>query len=205
MCNGKDAALACRDGHLAAVPCRGALGCGDYQGKASCDDSLASAGDPCLAESDEELACTLDKKQVVVCRGGTFVPHLECRGKLGCSPLGKQVSCDTSIAVTSDACKMQGSSACSEDRKELLVCRDGHFAHHRFCRGDAGCFFRDDAPTCDETRSREGDECGVPGYVVCSVDGKSELLCQGGRFAFSRACKSTCQVVNGGRGGIDCR
>lgn len=204
-CTGKGASLVCRNGRLVEVPCRGALGCGDYQGKASCDDSVAAAGDACMGESEEEYACSTDQKRAVVCRGGVFVPYLECRGKLGCSLLGKQISCDTSLAAKGDPCKAQGSSACAEDHAEMLVCRDGHFAHHRFCRGKAGCFFRDEAPTCDETLSKEGDECGVDGYVACSTDGTRELICQGGRFTLSRTCKNACQVVSGGRGGIDCR
>ena len=206
LCMGKEAALTCQSSKLVEVACRGPLGCGTYQGHTSCDDSIASNGDACMGESEEEYACSVDKKRAVLCQAGKFVPYLECRGKKGCALLGKQIACDTSVAAKSDPCKVQGDSACSDDQKEMLVCKDGKFAHYRFCRGRAGCYFRDEAPACDETQSQEGDECGVPGYVVCSVDGKTELICQSGHFSYSRTCKSACTVIAGGRGGgVDCR
>jgi hypothetical protein len=40
---------------------------------------------------------------------------------------------------------------------------------------------------------------------VCSEDGKSELVCQGGRFMKARTCRKGCTVIAGGRGGIDCK
>ena len=58
---------------------------------------------------------------------------------------------------------------------------------------------------CDVTLSMEGDPCGLPNYAVCSVDGKDELICQGGTFVKSRACRKTgCQVTNRPGRLIDC-
>jgi hypothetical protein len=205
LCTDKGNALSCQGGKLVAVACRGPLGCTKFQEKASCDDSEAAEGDTCMGEGDDEYACSVDKKRALVCKNGRFERYLECRGKSGCALLGRQISCDTSVAAKNDPCKVQGASACAVDQKEMLVCRDGKFGHYRYCRGQAGCYTKDDAPACDETLSQELDECGLPGFVVCSEDGKSELICQGGRFVKARACKTGCTVIAGGRGGIDCR
>lgn len=205
FCASNEAALSCQSNRLTEVACRGIRGCETFKGQGICDDSVASEGDACMGASEEEYACSVDKKRAVVCRNGKFVPYLECRGNAGCSMLGKQIACDTSVAAKADPCKVQGASACADDQKEMLVCRDGKFAHYRFCRGKAGCYFLDGAPACDETHSLEGDECGIAGYVVCSVDEKSELICQGGRFAFSRPCRTSCAVLGNGRAGIDCK
>lgn len=201
-CLDKKTALACRSGKLVPVSCNGALGCSKFADHANCDDSIASAGDSCM---DEEYACTPDKKRALVCKNGKFQLHLECRGKGGCALLGQQVSCDTSVANKGDPCKVQGAVACSDDQKQMVICKDGKFEIHRYCRGQYGCYSKNDAPACDETLSLDGDPCGIAGYVVCSVDGKSELVCQGGRFTTARACKTACTVMNRPGRPIDCQ
>lgn len=205
LCPNKATALTCRNGKLIEVACRGPLGCTTFQERANCDDSVASEGETCMGATEEEYACSTDKKRALICKNGKFESYLACRGKAGCTMLGLQVSCDTSVAAKDDPCKVQGSSACAEDQKELLICRDGKFTHHRFCRGLTGCRLKDEMPACDETLSLELDECSVSGYLVCSVDGLSELVCQGGRFIKSRTCRTGCTVVAGGRGAIDCK
>ena len=205
VCANKTLALTCTSGKLSEVACRGPIGCTTYQEHANCDNSVASEGESCMGETDEEYACSLDKKRALICKAGKFERYLECRGKSGCSLLGHQVSCDNSVAAKDDPCKVQGASACTENHKEMLVCRDGKFAHYRHCRGQAGCYSKDGVPACDETLSLELDECGLPGFVVCSVDGLSELICQGGRFVKARTCRTGCTVIAGGRGGIDCK
>ncbi len=204
-CLDKNTALACHSGKFAKVACRGPLACTKFRDHANCDDSLASDGDACMGEDEDEYACTPDKKRALVCKQGRFARHLECRGKGGCSLLGRTISCDTSVAVIHDPCKSPGAVACAEDQKHMLICREGEFALHRFCRGQFGCHMKGDTPTCDETLAVEGDPCGLAGYVVCSVDGQSELVCQGGRFQKSRSCrKSGCVVTNRAGRPIDC-
>jgi hypothetical protein len=205
LCMNASAALSCVGGKFAEVQCKGPLGCTRYQEKANCDVSVSSEGDACLGQNDEEYACSLDKKRALICKHGKMERYLECRGKGGCALLGQQVSCDTSVAEKNDPCKVQGASACTANQKELLVCREGKFVHYRHCRGQAGCYTRDEAPACDETMSLELDECGLPGFVVCSVDGQSELICQNGQFVKVRSCKNGCTVIGGGRGGISCK
>ncbi|MBX3206931.1 MAG: hypothetical protein KF764_17805 [Labilithrix sp.] len=203
-CTDKKTAIACQGGTFVEVACAGPLGCSKYQDHANCDTSLASAGDPCLGE-DDEYACSADGKHAVVCKNGKFEPWLECRGKAGCTMLGRTVSCDTSIAEKDDACKTQGAVACGGDQKHMLICRDGRFAVYRYCRGQHGCFSRGETPSCDLTQSLAGDPCGIPGQVVCSVDGKSELVCQGGVFTKSITCKTACTVTNRPGRPIDCQ
>jgi len=203
FCSTKTEALACHDGKLVPVGCHGPLGCNRMGDHATCDDSVAELGDACMGTGEQEYACSGDRKRALVCKQGKFAAYLDCRGPAGCAPLGQQVSCDNSVAEKGDVCMVTGGSACSVDKKEMLICRDGHFAPYRYCRGQFGCYTRADAPACDETLSLEGDPCGLPGYVVCSVDKQSELICQGGAFVKSRACKKTgCTVV---ARGVDCQ
>lgn len=202
-CVDKAAALACHDGKLVKVSCSGPAGCANYGEHASCDTSVANAGDPCMGE-DDEYACSPDKKRALTCKGGSFSLHLACRGKGGCAVSGHHVTCDASIAVVGDPCKTAGALACAEDKKHLLACKLGKFELHRYCRGAGGCFLDDDAPSCDETLALGGDPCRVPGQVACSVDGQAELICEGGVFTRSRACKGGCTPTNRGGRAVEC-
>jgi hypothetical protein len=204
LCLDKKTAISCQGGKFASVTCGGPLGCTKFQEHANCDTSVANEGDPCMGEGDDEYACSPNQKRAVVCKAGKFERYLECRGKGGCSVLGRTVACDTSVAVKGDPCKSQGAVACSEDQKSMLTCRDGKFDIYRYCRGQYGCFMKGEAPSCDETLSMDGDPCGIPGQVVCNVDGTSELVCQNGIFSRSRSCKKSCTVTNRPGRPIDC-
>jgi hypothetical protein len=203
-CLDKKTALSCRGEKYVSVACNGPAACSNFQDHANCDTSLASAGETCMGE-DDEYACSPDAKRSLVCRGGHFEPYLECRGKSGCSMLGRMASCDTSIAAKGDACKTQGAVSCGDDQKHMVICQNGRFELYRYCRGQHGCIVQGDTPSCDETISMVGDPCGLPGQVVCSGDGKSELVCQGGTFAQSLTCKTACTVTNRPGRPIDCR
>jgi hypothetical protein len=203
-CVDNKSALVCRGGTFVQVACEGPLNCANFQDHANCDTSVASAGAACMGE-DDEYGCSADKKSALVCKGGRFEPYLPCRGKSGCAMLGRQVSCDQSVAAKGDACKTQGAVACGDDQKHMVVCRDGKFDLHRFCRGKYGCFNKGDTPSCDETLSLDGDPCGIPGQVVCAVDGKTELVCQGSVFMKSITCKTACTVTNRPGRPIDCQ
>jgi len=203
-CLDKKTALACQGAKLVNVSCGGPLGCTKYQDHANCDTSVANEGDPCMGDGEDEYACSPDRKRAVVCKSSKFEKYLECRGKQGCSVLGRTVACDTSVASKGDPCKSQGAVACSEDQKLMLTCRDGKFDIYRYCRGQYGCFMKGEAPSCDETLSQDGDPCGIPGQVVCNVDQQSELVCQNGVFSRSRGCKKGCTVTNRPGRPIDC-
>jgi hypothetical protein len=206
ICVGKGMALSCHDGRFTEVACLGPLGCTKYEERGNCDDSIAKDGDACIGASADEFACTPDKRRALLCKNGKFERYLDCRGKSGCALEGTRVSCDASIAMADDPCKKEGASACSEDQKAQLVCREGKFVRQRHCRGPGGCTLVEEIPACDDTIGLAYDECSVPGYIVCAVDGKTELICQDGRFAKGRACKTSCTRLPSSRGGgIDCR
>ena len=203
-CIDKVQALSCKGAKMATVKCDGPLGCTTYEGRANCDDSVANAGDACMNDGEEQVACTPDKTRALVCKGGVFERSLECRGKGGCVVTGRStVTCDTSVADKGAPCRTQGSLACTSDGKQMVVCRNGAFDLHRQCRGARGCQVTD-APSCDETLALEQDPCGMPGQIVCSVDGKSELICQSGMFTRSRACKKGCTVTGKPGRPIEC-
>jgi hypothetical protein len=204
LCLDPATALACRSGTLVPVACAGPMACAKYQDHANCDTSVGIAGQDCMGE-DDEYACSPDKKHAVVCRGTKFEPWLECRGPAGCSMLGRTVSCDITVAVKADPCKTQGAVACSEDKAQMLICRDGKFELYRYCRGQYGCFLKENSPSCDETISLAGDPCGISGQVVCASDGKTELVCQGGIFQKSLTCKTSCTISTRPGRPIDCR
>lgn len=204
VCQDKKTALLCRDDAFVEVACAGPTGCAKFQDRASCDTSVAERGDLCMDDEDE-YACSSDGARALVCKTGRFEPYLECRGASGCAMVGRSVSCDTSIAEKNDPCRTEGAIACGVDRKHMLVCRDGRFALHRYCRGRQGCSSEGEAPSCDETLSLAGDPCGLPGQVVCSVDGKTELVCQGGIFTKALTCKTACTVSDRPGRPIDCR
>jgi hypothetical protein len=196
-CVDKQSAIVCRGGTFVRVGCGGPLGCAKFDKRANCDDSIALEGDTCMGTADEEYACSPDKKRALVCKGGIFAKYLECRGTGGCSQLGTQLSCDTSVAQKGDPCKTQEAVACTPDGTEMVICRDGKFTTHRSCRGPKKCVLDDGTPVCDETLSLEGDPCSHQGRVVCSVDGQLELICQGSTFMKSRTCRKTgCTVMN---------
>mgnify|MGYP000930302136 CR=1 FL=1 len=195
-CFDKKTALACQGDKFVAIACNGPLGCNKFQDHANCDDTIAAENDLCMGTGEDEYACTPDKKRALVCKGGKFTRYLECRGKGGCSMLGQQISCDTSVANLGDPCKNQGATSCTADQKQMVICRDGKFETYRYCRGAHGCFFQEESPACDETLSLEGDPCGMPGRIVCSVDGQTELRCEGSRYGTSRKCKKGCTVAN---------
>jgi hypothetical protein len=160
-CIGKATALKCHEEKFVKVACKGPRGCveaGDRR-PLRCDTSVASLGDPCMGE-DNEYACSPDKKRAFVCKHGRFALHLECRGNAGCS-ISYQgyhgVSCDQSIAVEGDPCETDGTVACSEDMKHMLMCRMGRFELRSYCRGKLGCFMKGETPSCDTTLSLAGD------------------------------------------------
>jgi hypothetical protein len=62
--------------------CRGDKGCRVTDRVAECDTSLAAEGDAC--DVAEDRVCTVDKKSVLVCRGGKLLKEKDCRRDGGC-------------------------------------------------------------------------------------------------------------------------
>lgn len=59
-----------------------------------CDDSVAQLGDACDTENEE--ACSTDKKALLICKGAKFSAHKTCAGPQGCvfEPKGDRYFCD---------------------------------------------------------------------------------------------------------------
>lgn len=204
MCLDPSTALVCAGEKLVRAPCKGPLGCTKFQDHANCDVSVADEGALCLPESEDELACSPDKKRALACAKGRMVKTQECRGKEGCAVAGRVLSCDQSVAVVGDVCKSAGANACTADAKQQLRCENGKFVLYRQCRGPGGCKLDEMLATCDQSQAMEGDACGVQGFVVCAPDGQTELVCQGSTFLRSRTCKKGCTVKNEGGRKVTC-
>lgn len=203
LCLDNTAALTCVGEKFVRAPCAGPLGCTKFQDHANCDASVAEEGDFCLA-SDDDYACSPDKKRALACTKGVMAKVMDCRGKGGCAVLGRSLSCDQTVANVGEVCKSPGARACGPDGKQMVTCQDGKFVLYRQCRGKGGCAFADELVTCDQTQAQEGDACSVQGQVVCALDGQTELVCQGSTFLRSRTCKKGCAVKSGGGKRIEC-
>jgi hypothetical protein len=211
-CEGKqerclDAKTALRcgdDGKYIGVNCSGAIGCIALGSTVTCDMRDATEGAPCLNVQDGDHVCNETKDGALQCKANTFQRDQECRGAKGCSMLGKVVTCDNTKAEKGDLCHRNDGHACSVDGKSMFICRNGHFEPWRVCRGKDACQVKSysSEALCDNTISEFGDACGTPSAVACSVDGSQELICRGGRYEVSRACKQGCAVVGARR--IEC-
>jgi len=72
------------------IPCRGPKGCVVSKRFVDCDDSLALVGDACEPDG---LACSVDSKSVLTCRGGKYALDETCSpGR--CTIRGTTVGCE---------------------------------------------------------------------------------------------------------------
>lgn len=72
------------------IPCRGPKGCVVSSRFVDCDDSLALVGDACEPDS---LACSLDSKSVLACRGAKYAIEETCSPRK-CTVRGDTVDCE---------------------------------------------------------------------------------------------------------------
>jgi hypothetical protein len=116
--------LECASGKWKLVSsCKGPMGCAVKGSTLHCDDDYADIGDRCRTVADEvNVACTLDKTSLLVCRYDTFVLASPCKGPKGCSSDSDKLHCDASIGAEGDACMDVGTSACTTDAKQTLRC-----------------------------------------------------------------------------------
>ena len=152
-CPNRDSMLACHGGQYALIPCRGASGCVNADGRALCDTSIAEQGDACRDENTK--ACAGDRSQVLICKQHTMQRYYACRGPNGCVSSGGKLSCDTSIAKEGDACdkKLEGQAfSCSPDASAILVCKGGAFALDQSCKAGQKC-----------SSLESGTHCAKPG------------------------------------------
>jgi hypothetical protein len=149
VCVTPEAMLACRGRKLEQVACRGPRGCELVGAQASCDQSVAAAGESCTPAASSP-ACALDKASVLSCQDGRMTQLYRCRGEGGCVSASGKLSCDQTIAALGDACDqaLSGHIACSEDKKALLVCQSGRFIASEKCKLGTACTVAGRSTSC---------------------------------------------------------
>lgn len=197
-CAAVDRALVCESGSWMAVPCLGPRGCSVREEAAECDDTLALEGNPCPEAGRPGYACTPDRGEALVCRAGHFVLWRHCRGAQGCAIDEEgHLQCDTTLGNPGDPCEKQGTYACSADSRAMLRCEGHTFVVASSCQGPDGCRFDRERRRvdCDDGLAAEGDPCERPHRIACAPDRKSELVCDGQKYAKKRDCRRTdCHV-----------
>lgn len=179
--------LVCTGGSYAAYPCKGALGC---HGKdAVCDLSGNGASDVCSARSEGKKFCSADHKSRVRCEKGKVATE-RCDGVGGCTSTEASVDCNRDEPVIGEACGAEFDDQCSKDRTRTFHCEHEKWVAGRPCRGPRQCEPASIRPTCDATLALEGDACGPreEARSTCSVDRRSILRCESGRFKTDSAC-----------------
>ena len=154
----------------------------------------------------DQVACVASNR-AAMCDSGIWV-ELQCRGPRGCTRRGDTDECDNTLATERDACPRSPpvDYACTADRKRALVCKDGHFALWRECRGPAQCEILDSHNVrCDTTLGEPGDPCEKQGTFCCSVDRKAMLECDGKTLAPATSCRGpdACHIARDARK-VDC-
>jgi SCP-2 sterol transfer family protein len=133
--------VVCSKTAKASYPCRGARGCASGAAVA-CDVTGNAAGEACRAED----APRCGGARLFRCELGRLKVS-ECRGPRGCTA-GEPPACDQSLAAAGAECEVADSVACSDDRKALLVCREGRFEREASCDGGDGCRLAAGPPQC---------------------------------------------------------
>jgi hypothetical protein len=148
VCADTETMLVCRDGTTVRAACRGKGGCVEEHGRAACDATIAEAGDPCGAGS--KSSCSVSGKAVLVCAGGAMKRTYECRGERGCTIASGKLDCDQTVATLGDGCdpRLEGSFACSEDRKGIVKCAAGRFVADEKCKAGTECLAEPGSTRC---------------------------------------------------------
>jgi hypothetical protein len=90
----KQTVLSCKEGRMVELyRCRGALGCVSAAGKLSCDQTIAAVGDACDKGLSGHIACSEDKKSLVICQNERFVASEKCKAGTACTVAGQSTSC----------------------------------------------------------------------------------------------------------------
>jgi hypothetical protein len=148
VCADAETLLVCRAGKTVRAACRGTGGCVEEHGRAACDASIAEAGDPCGAAS--KSSCSVSGKEVLACAGGAMKKVYECRGERGCTVASGKIDCDQSVARLGDGCdrRVEGTFACSEDRKNIVKCAGGRFIADEKCKAGTACLAEPGSTRC---------------------------------------------------------
>jgi hypothetical protein len=134
--------------------------------------------------------------------------EIPCKGSAGCSRHGNVDECDDTKAVSGDPCP-RGTPldyACTPDRAQALVCRDGRFGLWRQCRGSEGCQVVEGRNVrCDTSLGEPSDPCAQKGTYACSADRQSMLVCDGTTLTPASSCRGPdgCRIQRDGNR-VDC-
>jgi hypothetical protein len=191
--------LYCANGAFQADTCRGAKGCAEEKGIATCDITGNNDGDPCPAALDGFSVCRADRKTRAMCKGGKYVVET-CRGEDGCTT--EQVGmarCDKGNPEPGEACTSDPRlQYCSGDKKSMLTCKDGKYVVRQKCPGPHACRpGTGGAVICDPNGEfAAGDDCF---FISAMCAGRSLLNCKDGKFAVAKDCPG-----EGGCSGVMC-
>lgn len=153
-------------------------------------------GDDCKTEGAQ---LCVDKASSIVCAEGKW-ETLPCRGTLGCSSSGGEVTCQNDGYLAGEACDpAQDDHECSTDKKSDLKCTGSHWKEVDRCLGPSACKSTAREVSCDNTVSEDGAPCISDGDTACSRDGKSLLLCSGNKMTVHEPCRGDggCKSVSG--------
>lgn len=131
--------------------CLGERSCAMDQKKVTCDNSVANLGEVCREE--EDYACSSDKKNALVCKGGKFTIASNCKGKNLCRVTGDKaagfkVECDDSTAAVGDTCDKEGHFACTADEKQIVKCVNKKFIGDDKCKPKEKCAVKGELVGC---------------------------------------------------------
>ena len=191
-CVDPTSALFCGSGTLKPMTCRGPLGCKAANNAVTCDDTIAQLNDGC--DEDNEVACQVDKKAALECKGGVFTVGETCKGPNGCVVAGEKITCDNDVSDENDPCHFDGDYACASDKTMIFKCVGHKMTPLNSCRGPKGCAVIE-LPvekkmdfTCDDSVAKLGDACDESGEHACSMDKTEIMVCTGGKFTALKAC-----------------
>lgn len=193
-CDGTDL-VKCTNGTYHHFKCGGSGACKHTLTGVSCDATIGNEGEACREDGD--AACSPDKQSMLHCKSGKLVKDRTCKGPNGCVVEPKvgskfNLECDITMGDPGDPCGSGG--ACSTDKSEIVVCKDGKYVVSQKCRGtDPHCNREGDRVRCAGPGVSEvGDPC--TNGAACSPDGKAFLDCKNGAYAQTSKCKS-CKLV----------
>lgn len=196
QCQDKKVGLFCVKGKWEALACEGPTGCMSVMGDGSCTHTEYAVGEACL--KDGEPSCSGDRKSMIKCEAGHWKLVDQCKGALGCVSNVEGAKCDLGASSVGSPCtkENEGNASCTEDKKNLLLCKSGKMVLGATCKGMHGCRQRGTELECDETISDLGDTCDSSEYegkFACSTDKKTRLVCKNNKMVKDRACK--CSVM----------
>ncbi len=133
----KKSRLECKANVFAvASVCGGEKGCYWTGNSIRCDTDAATAGDVC--DTEDDVACSIDKRFALKCTGGKYTPFDTCKGDDGCKIDASHVRCDTTLGDVGDPCTGD-EPTCESGKRNLLVCQGNKYAVKDSC--DPACSF----------------------------------------------------------------